>query len=239
MHVTILIPAFNTQHYIAEAIQSALAQSHKDFDILVVDDGSTDQTAAVVRQFIGGGHPVSLLQNEKNKGVTHATHIGITAAEGPIVTILDSDDTLMQHSLRIGSAPFANPEVGFVWSRFQKSSGSIGWSRDLPGNTSLWQAMMYHHWWKASHQRFLRKQTYMDGVHLNTDIKRSSDFQLVLLLGLSGCKTIHVPVVTYWYRMGRKGSITSEGSHLQRRAVEEIKQWIIKELRARRMDEPA
>jgi hypothetical protein len=98
--------------------------------------------------------------------------------------------------------------------------------------------MMYKNWWKASHQRFFRKSVYMTGVQLNEKIDRSSDFQLILLIALSGCKTVHVPAVTYWYRVGRAGSLSSQGSNKQRTAVVEIKQWLAAEIRRRGLVEP-
>ena len=238
-HVTVLIPAYNTEAYIGQAIKSVLAQSYKDFDVLVVDDGSTDSTSSVVTDFIRTDHPVSLLQIPKNSGVTNATHLGILSAQGPVITIVDSDDTIFPHSLKLGVAPFKDSSVGFVWTKFQKSQGSVGWSRALPEGKSLWQAMMYHKWWNASHQRFFRKATYEQGIPLNVNIKRSSDYQFVLLLGLSGCKTMHIPAVTYWYRTRRQGSITSQGPHLQRAAVQEIKKWVLKEMGKRGIGEPS
>jgi len=236
MHSTILIPAFNTSKYISEAINSALKQTHKDYDILVVDDGSTDNTVKVVESYLKKG-PVSLLSLKKNQGVTVATHQGIIAAQGPIITILDSDDRLFPNSLSAGVQPFEDSAVGFVRTQFVRSNGQPGWSHKLPAGKSLWRAMMYDGWWKASHQRFLRKSVYMNGIRMNTQIDRSSDYQLILLLGLSGCKTVHVPVVTYWYRQGRKGSITSEGSNKQKNAVVLIKKWLKEEIKLRGINE--
>jgi len=237
MHLTIVIPAFNTARYIQKCIESVFVQIHKDIDILVVDDGSTDETLKVIHKFIPE-YPVSVIQLDKNKGVTYATHQGIISARGPIITILDSDDLLLPNSLHMGVVPFDDPEVGFVWTKFMKSTGKMGWSRAINPTRSLWQEMMYHNWWKASHQRFFRKTTYLESLQLNTAIKRSSDYQLVMLLALTGCKTIHVPYVTYWYRMKRQGSITSEGSDKQKQAVVSIKEWITKQIHKRGIHEP-
>jgi len=237
-HITVLIPAFNTSKYIPEAINSALKQTHKDYDILVVNDGSTDNTVQVVESYLKKG-PVSLLSLKKNQGVTVATHQGIIAAQGPVITILDSDDRLFPNSLSAGVQPFEDSAVGFVWTQFVRSNGQPGWSHKLPAGKSLWRAMMYDGWWKASHQRFFRKSVYMNGIRMNTQIDRSSDYQLILLLGLSGCKTVHVPVVTYWYRQGRKGSITSEGSNKQKNAVVLIKKWLKEKIILEGINKPA
>ena len=235
-HVTILIPAFSTARFIGQCLNSVLAQNYGEFDILVVDDGSTDRTVDIVKSYIPRA-PVSLLQLP-HAGVTYATHVGILNSRGPVVTVVDSDDMMLPNTLHYPAIQFCDPSVGFVWSAFQLSNGRKGWSHPLPAGVSLYQALMYKNWWKASHQRFFRKSIYMEGVQLNDKVDRSSDFQLVLLIALSGCKTVHVPTTTYWYRVGRAGSLSSQGSNKQRTAVVVIKQWLAAEIKRRGLVEP-
>jgi glycosyltransferase involved in cell wall biosynthesis len=238
MHITAVIPAHNTSKYIGECISSILKQEYTDYDILVVDDGSTDNTIKVVESFFKKG-PVSLVTLGKNLGVTYATHQGILHAQGPIITIIDSDDMVYKNSFSTGIKPFKDKEVGFAWTQFDRSNGKRGWSHPTPQEKSLYRSMMYEGWWKASHQRFFRKSVYMNGIHMNCEIDRSSDFQLILLVALSGCKTVHVPVITYWYRVQRKGSITTQGSVKQRNAVVLIKKWLKQEIIKRGIHEPS
>lgn len=235
-HVTILIPAYNTARFIGQCIDSVLSQTYGEFDILVADDGSTDKTAEVVESYISRS-PVSLLRLP-HRGVTHATHVGILNSLGPVISIVDSDDMMLPNTLALPAVQFADPDVGFAWSKFQLSSGRKGWSHPLPAGLSLYRALMYNNWWKASHQRFFRKSIYMNGIQLNESIDRSSDFQLVLLIALSGCKTIHVPTVTYYYRVHRAGSLSSQGSDKQRTAVVQIKKWLLAEIVRRGIIEP-
>ena len=124
----------------------------------------------------------------------------------------------------------------FLYAQLFRASGN---TRPLPLATTLWQAMMHSSWWKASHHKFFRKDVYMAGVPLNVAIDRSSDYQLVLLLALSGCRCAHIEEFTYWYRMRRPGSITSQGSGKQRTAVVEIKNWLATEIRKRGICEPS
>lgn len=237
-HITILIPAYNTIRYISDCLKSCIAQNYGNYDILIVDDGSTDGTKELVEQYVAN-YPVSILSLPKNRGVTNATAVGIKAAQGPLITILDSDDIIYSQSLAIGAQPFTDPEVGFVWTRFTKStSGKLGWSKKPPPGVSLYTALMHKDWWCATHQKFFRKSVYTKGIPLNVTIDRSSDFQLVLLLASSGCKCIHVAQVTYWYRMQRKGSITSEGSHKQKQAVVDIRKYVNRQMKKRGLNEP-
>ena len=87
--VSVVIPAFNSERFISEALSSVLLQSIQPKQIMVVDDGSTDSTASVVKQFAGR---VDLIQIP-NSGVSHARNIGLDRATSTWVAFLDSDDT--------------------------------------------------------------------------------------------------------------------------------------------------
>jgi glycosyltransferase involved in cell wall biosynthesis len=86
--VSIIIPAYNQAHFLAEAIDSALAQTARDFEVIVVDDGSTDETAAIIQAY---ADQVSAIWQE-NQGLAGARNTGIRAARGHFVALLDSDD---------------------------------------------------------------------------------------------------------------------------------------------------
>jgi glycosyltransferase involved in cell wall biosynthesis len=89
--VSVIIPTYNRAHFLSEAIQSVLDQTHRDFEIIVIDDSSTDNTEEVVKGF--GDERVRYIQFEKNSGsstVPRAT--GINAVEDEYIALLDSDD---------------------------------------------------------------------------------------------------------------------------------------------------
>ena len=88
MTISAVIPAYNAERYIARAIESVLSQTHPVDEIIVVDDGSTDGTAEVVRSF---GEKVQLYQ-QVNAGVSAARNTGIKAATGDWIAFLDADD---------------------------------------------------------------------------------------------------------------------------------------------------
>lgn len=86
--VSVIIPNYNHAHFLGEAIQSVLGQSYHDFEIIVVDDGSTDNTREVVAKF---GSQVRYIWQE-NQGLSAARNTGIRAARGEIIGLLDADD---------------------------------------------------------------------------------------------------------------------------------------------------
>lgn len=90
MKVSIIIRTYNRGYIIGEAIQSALRQTYDDFEIIVVDDGSSDDTAAVVERF--RSDKIRYIRHDRNRGVSAAGNTGIRAARGELVAHLDSDD---------------------------------------------------------------------------------------------------------------------------------------------------
>ena len=93
--VTVIIPTFNRGYCLAESIQSVLDQSFTDFELIVVDDGATDNTPAVMNQF-PGIHKISM---KKNQGVSFARNRGMEQARGEWIAFLDSDDLWERHKL--------------------------------------------------------------------------------------------------------------------------------------------
>jgi glycosyltransferase involved in cell wall biosynthesis len=115
--VSVIIPTYNCGQYIVEAIESVRGQTYKDFEIVVVDDGSTDNTREVLKEYIENSLINYIYQ--KNQGPGAARNTGIRSARGEYVAFLDADDTLTEDSLekRMGLIN-SYPDVGFVFSNF-------------------------------------------------------------------------------------------------------------------------
>ncbi|WP_292402246.1 MULTISPECIES: glycosyltransferase family 2 protein [unclassified Methylophaga] len=90
--VSVVIPCFNRQEYIEQAINSALSQTYADIEIIVVDDGSTDSSIKVIERY---GERVKLI-TQSNKGVSAARNTGFSSARGEFIIFLDSDDWLSE-----------------------------------------------------------------------------------------------------------------------------------------------
>lgn len=97
--VTVVVPAYNAEQYIEQTLDSLAAQTLQDVEALVVDDGSTDGTAALTAQY-ALTHPFVRLLRQENGGVSAARNHGLREAAGEYILFLDSDDTLTPDSLR-------------------------------------------------------------------------------------------------------------------------------------------
>lgn len=116
--VSVIIPTYNCAHYIGNAIESVLRQTFTDYEIIVVDDGSTDNTREVVEKFVAQ-HPSRvryLYQPHQERAV--ARNQGIQAATGEYIAFLDADDEWLPHKLAL-QVPILDqyPKVGLVHSK--------------------------------------------------------------------------------------------------------------------------
>ncbi|HWO47940.1 MAG TPA: glycosyltransferase family A protein, partial [Solirubrobacterales bacterium] len=108
--VSVVIPCWNQAHYLGEAIESALSQSYPSLEVIVVDDGSEDNSAAVAARFPG----VRCLR-QGNSGVAAARNRGLAEAGGEYAVFLDADDRLLPDALAVGVRELeARPETAFA-----------------------------------------------------------------------------------------------------------------------------
>ena len=89
--VSVIIPCYNHAHYLCRAVQSVLAQTYADWEAIIVDDGSTDNTREVATRF---SDPRVRYIYQENRGLSAARNTGISAAQGSYLAFLDADDEL-------------------------------------------------------------------------------------------------------------------------------------------------
>ncbi len=119
MTVSVALPAFNRGHIIREAIESALAQTYSDFEIIVVDDGSRDNTSEVVAAI--RDPRIRLIRLEENRGVAAARNLIMREARGELISFLDSDDLWKPTKLeKEVSFLERHPEAGGVFEDLEK-----------------------------------------------------------------------------------------------------------------------
>lgn len=95
--ISIIIPAYNVEQYIAACLRSVLSQTFSDWEVIVVDDGATDNTVVEIQQF--SDERIQLFQ-QKNAGLSMARNLGLSQAKGNYVLFLDSDDRLHPQTLQ-------------------------------------------------------------------------------------------------------------------------------------------
>ena len=119
--ISCIVPVYNGEKYLAEALDSIWGQSYRPIEVIVADDGSTDQTAAVVKQYC---HEVRYLF-QPNAGPAAARNLGLGAANGEFIAFLDADDLWDPEKLARQIARFeARPELDYCVAHAQNFWGS-------------------------------------------------------------------------------------------------------------------
>jgi glycosyltransferase involved in cell wall biosynthesis len=120
--VSVIVPCYNQAHFLAEAIESVLVQSYEAVEVIVIDDGSTDNTEAVALNYAG----VRCVRQE-NRGLAAARNRGLDEARGDLLVFLDADDLLLPEAIAVGvGALDRHPEcmAAYGYSEFLMTDGS-------------------------------------------------------------------------------------------------------------------
>lgn len=113
--VTVIVPAHDVAEYVGEALDSVLAQTFTDYEVVVVDDGSTDDTAAIVQMYVDKYSGRIRLLTQPQSGASRARNRGIEEARGSLIAFLDADDLWLPEKLHKQVEAYrANPDLGLV-----------------------------------------------------------------------------------------------------------------------------
>jgi len=97
--VSVIMPAYNSADFIAEAIQSVLQQTHLTWELLIIDDASDDNTVEIIEKIASADPKIQLFQNKTNQGAGISRNIGIKSAQGAFIAFLDADDLWLPEKL--------------------------------------------------------------------------------------------------------------------------------------------
>ena len=186
--ITVVIPAYNRAETVGAAIASVLAQDFADFEVVVVDDGSGDATAAVVAAT--DDPRVGCLRLPDNRGVCAARNAGIRAASAPLIAFLDSDDYFLPNKLGFVVRFFAeHPDIDVLLDSFEvvypPSMGKAAAARrnpDLLDSTAVERAVFRRDLWKATPALSARREALFAAGLFDESLRRRVDMDIVLRL---------------------------------------------------------
>jgi glycosyltransferase involved in cell wall biosynthesis len=160
--VSVIIPSYNHGRYILQAIESVFSQTYDDYEIIVVDDGSTDNTEEAVKPY---WERIRYFYKEHG-GDASARNFGTRKANGEYLVFLDADDLLMPKKLEIQATILdENPDIGFVYSDFyniidNKISHTPALNRKLPSGFIAKELFMES--FIPIHTEMVRRQCFKD-----------------------------------------------------------------------------
>lgn len=106
--VSVIVPVYNASKYLVETISSVTRQTLRDLEIIIVDDGSTDESVAIAEELASDDARIQIFALETNQGVGAARNFGIQQATGKFLYFLDSDDRLHEEALEVLSKKSTN-----------------------------------------------------------------------------------------------------------------------------------
>jgi glycosyltransferase involved in cell wall biosynthesis len=199
--VSVVIPCFNYGRFLGEAIGSVLDQTYAPLEVIVVDDGSSDDTQAVARSY-----PVRLI-TQKNRGVCEAVNLGIGAASGEFVMRLDADDALMDTYIEETMRALQHaPDAAFAYS-----DGTYIGSRNGTFHVDDFQSERLAEGGYAVCLALMRKSLFerVGGYDVEMAALRCEDWDLWLTFAEQGLWGVRIPKPLWYYRRHLESSRNS------------------------------
>lgn len=220
--VTVIIPTYNSEKYVAKAIESALQQTYPNVEVIVVDDASQDATTQVVQGYCSDR--LKLIINDRNRGPSYTRNQGIEAAKGEWIALLDSDDWYARDRLekllqvaQTENADFVVDDLYFItdgaskpWStRFSQNAGFS--SRTVRFNQITQINAVDFVDLDLGLVKPLIKRNFLiqHSLEFDENLRYGEDFHIFLLSLLNGARFIIVPEPYYFY-CSRSNSLVTE-----------------------------
>ncbi len=207
--VSVIMPSYNCGRYVEETIRSVQAQTHQNWEIILVDDCSTDDTIAKVKLLQEKDNRIRLYSNELNRGAAISRNLALKEAKGRWIAFLDSDDLWEPTKLEKQIRFMEENGYAFSYSRYieidenSKETGVL-----VSGPIRITKMFMYCFCWPGCLTVMYDREKI--GLIQIEDIKKNNDYEIWLKV----CKKADcylLPEVLAKYRRGREGSISTHG----------------------------
>jgi hypothetical protein len=216
VRVSVLIPVYNGAPYLAEAIDSVLAQTLQDFELIVADDGSSDGSQAIAERYASADPRIVFYQNPRNLGSVKNINGLLLASRGKYIKFLIQDDVLAPHCLeRFAGILDSLPEVALVTS-YQRFIGDLGDVRKLPtlpaigrlpGRLVQRHVLAFGNWIGGETAVMFRRESLCVGV-FNPDWVWQVDQDLWLRMLSEGDLYVVPEILTFPRIHGQQGTVT-------------------------------
>jgi glycosyltransferase involved in cell wall biosynthesis len=223
--ISVIMPAYNAERFVRQAIESILAQDDTHFELIVVDDCSTDNTASICYEYAQRDPRVSVLRTATNTGISGALNVGLAASRGALIARMDADDISLSSRLSKQRAYLRdNPAIGLcgmaievidVDSRPLRSpSTAVG--ADLLERLAAWCSPVAHPTW-------MFRRAVFDAIGGYRDLAPAEDYDFLLRVIAAGWKLANIPNVGLLYRVSAS-STASRRALTQRKAFNYVRQ---------------
>lgn len=208
--VSVIVPCYNYAHFLGETLDSVIAQTYTNWECLIIDDGSTDNTKEVADNYCKKDSRIKYIY-QSNQGLSAARNKGIDEARGEYIQFLDSDDLITSEKLRHQATSFSsNDQVDMIYSNYHlmTADGSKRWGVEATN----WIVMKHepfkeflHYWEKGFtipiHAYLFKKSCFTKWGKFDVALPTHEDLALQLNFSLYGAKYKMIDEVSSIYRV--------------------------------------
>lgn len=204
--VSIIMPSYNTGQFIRDTIESVLQQTYSKWELIIVDDCSTDDTDDVVSQYLSDNR-IHYLKNDVNSGAAISRNRALREAKGKWIAFLDSDDLWSPEKLEKQICFMENGNYHFSYTRYEEiNEGSEPLGIVVSGPSKITKIGMYNYCWPGC-LTVMYDAEYVGLIQIE-DIKKNNDYAMWLkVCQKANCYLLDETLAKY--RRGRTGSISS------------------------------
>ena len=211
--VSVIMPCYNGEAYLADAIESVLGQTYKDFELVVVDDGSTDRSVEILGKY---GNRIRTIR-QPNRGVSTARNTGIGESKGDFIAFLDADDYWDPHFLETMVAGLADPRTAIAycgWQNVGVTQGEPFVPPDYESGDKMHHLLRFASLWPI-HAILIRRSAMPPGIPFNPAYPACEDYDLWLRIA-SFHRIQLIPRVLAYYRKHAEVHATSDQARVAR-----------------------
>lgn len=216
MTASIIIPVYNGGRFLRDAVRSALRQRYRDIEIIIVNDGSRDKTAAIGTSLQAAYPDTVRYIAQSNAGASAARNTGLASCRGEYVQFLDVDDILASNALSQRILALDTLDCDVVTSQWQKCvENDAGQFMRRAKNRDTWQQFagdidtsLVQGYWCPPAAWTVRRRGTLSSLDFNTRLKMAEDVRFLLDAAIGGARFEHVPQCLAWHRVTRAPSLS-------------------------------
>lgn len=225
--ISVIIPNYNRADLIGQTLGNVLAQSRPPDEVIVVDDGSTDGSVAVIEQFT----PRVRLIQQPNAGPAAARNAGLEIARGDLVQFMDSDDLWSRYKLERQASALEGGVADFAmspWAPVSFRAGSVWIENHVVQQALPAPSVPYYCWmmrgWSTIFQSCLFKRSFIEGVgRYRLDLMPSEDSELFFRMLTRQPRIVFAEGCLTLYRIHGQGQITNSGTNERHRVLDQLR----------------
>ncbi len=223
VRLSVVMPLYRPKHaHFIEAVESVRSQTYQNWELVLSDDGNnSEELTQLCQQFCDQDSRISLVQSDKNQGISHATNRGIQASTGEYLAFMDQDDRLHPQALQAIAVQIEQQPADFYYTdedRLDAAGERVEPFFKPDWSPELLKCLMY-----AGHLCVFRRSLLDEVGFCDSAFDGTQDWELALrVTDQAGCRSVHIPGVFYHWRVGGHSSNAENNERCHQRGEQAV-----------------